>query len=194
MIIAALMMAAAAVTAEPAAAVEPTAAELIENCRAMLPQRLEASGRVIVRNRRGIVKSEHAYVLKRDGGLTALTLDGNAVTNLAIEGSAVCWSDLTLEYLGWKDVAYDAAAEEESVHGQKCRVVVIREGERRVRAWIDRKTGALMQAEETAADGSVRRLWGTRLKKFNERWVPSVLEVETVGTGLRTKITVEEMK
>jgi len=63
--------------------------------------------------------------------------------------------------------------------------------------WLDKKTAALMQAEEECADGdkaAVRRLWGTRLKKFGERWAPSVLEVEKAGTGLRTKITIEELK
>ena len=45
------------------------------------------------------------------------------------------------------------------------------------------------------ADGNaVRRLWGTRIKKFGERWMANVLEVETVGSGHRTKITVEALK
>ena len=66
-------------------------------------------------------------------------------------------------------------------------------GERAVRVWIDRKTGALMQAEELADGKPVRRLWGTRIKKFGERWAPNVLEVETLGSGHRTKITVEKL-
>ena len=40
----------------------------------------------------------------------------------------------------------------------------------------------------------MRRLWGTRLKKFGERWMANVMEVETIGSGHHTKITVEEMK
>ena len=54
--------------------------------------------------------------------------------------------------------------------------------------------GALMQAEEVADGKTVRRLWGTRIRKFGERWMANVLEVETLGSGHRTKITVEELK
>ena len=84
--------------------------------------------------------------------------------------------------------------EGESVHGQVCTVIVMKKGERTVRVWVDRKTGALMQAEEEKNGKAVRRLWGTRLKKFGERWMANVMEVETIGSGHRTKITVEELK
>ena len=73
-------------------------------------------------------------------------------------------------------------------------MILLKQGERQVRVWVDRKTGALMQAEEFAGDKPVRRLWGTRIKKFGERWMANVLEVETVGSGHRTKITVEKLK
>jgi hypothetical protein len=52
----------------------------------------------------------------------------------------------------------------------------------------------MMQAEEFEGEKAVRRLWGTRIKKFSGRWMPNVLEVETLGSGHRTKITIEEMK
>ena len=106
----------------------------------------------------------------------------------------VTWSDLTLDYLWWDDFSFDAEREGESVHGQVCAVVVMKKGERAVRVWVDRKTGALMQAEEFADGKPIRRLWGTRIKKFGERWMANVLEVETIGSGSRTKITVEELK
>ena len=48
-------------------------------------------------------------------------------------------------------------------------------------------------AEEFRGEKSVRRLWGTRIKKFGDRWAPNVLEVETTGSGHRTKITVEKL-
>jgi hypothetical protein len=51
-----------------------------------------------------------------------------------------------------------------------------------------------MQAEEFRGDVPVRRLWGTRIKKFGERWMANVLEVETVGSGHRTKITVDTLR
>lgn len=183
-------------------ATNATPQELVASCRAMIPADVELSGRLVLRNRRGVVKAEHAYVLTRAAGQTKLLVDGapyappSDSTRAAdgILGTDVTWSDLSLDYLGWRDVSFDAEREGETVHGQVCAVVVLRQGGRTVRAWIDRKTGALLQAEEFAGDRRIRRLWGARLKKFGERWMANVLEVETEGSGHRTKITVEELK
>ena len=61
-----------------------------------------------------------------------------------------------------------------------------------VRLWVDKKTGCLMQAEQVGTDGKpLRRLWGTRVKKFDGKWMASVIEVETEGVRHRTKITVD---
>ena len=181
-----------------------TARELVVNCRTMVPANVELSGRIVLRNRKGIPQAEHAYVLSRSNSVTRLIVDGqpiaepaqphNRLTSEPICGTDVTWSDLTLDYLWWDDFSFDAEREGESVHGQVCAVVVLKSGDRKVRVWIDRKTGALMQAEEFSGEKPVRRLWGTRIRKFGERWMANVLEVETVGSGHRTKITVEEMK
>ena len=178
------------------------ARELVANCRAMIPADVELSGRIILRNRKGIPQAEHAYVLTRSNSVTRLAVDGQGVEPPAssdprppsLLGTDVTWSDLTLDYLWWDDFSFDTEREGESVHGQVCAVVVLKKGDRLVRVWIDRKTGAMMQAEEFQGEKPVRRLWGTRIKKFGERWMANVLEVETVGSGHRTKITVEEMK
>ena len=185
-----------------------TPRELVMSCRAMIPADVELSGRIILRNRKGIPQAEHDYVLSRSNSVTRLMVDGKPVESPSLPqsqglknsklqnlfGTDVTWSDLTLDYLWWDDFAFDAEREGESVHGQVCAVVVMKRGDRTVRVWIDRKTGAMMQAEEFAGEKPVRRLWGTRLKKFGDRWMANVLEVETVGSGHRTKITVEEMK
>jgi len=184
-----------------------TARELVMNCRTMIPANVELDGRIILRNRKGIPLAEHSYVLTRQAGKTSLKVDGKdlqpptsdlqpSASNLqaGILGTDVTWSDLTLDYLWWDDFTFDAEREGETVHGQVCAVVVMKKGERLVRVWIDRKTGAMMQAEEFAGEKALRRLWGTRLKKFGERWMANVLEVETLGSGHRTKITVEELK
>ena len=73
-------------------------------------------------------------------------------------------------------------------------MILITNGEKQVRAWCDRKTGCLMQAEEMKDGKARRRLWGTRIRKFDGRWFPNVLEVETLGSGHRTKIIVESLK
>ncbi len=176
-----------------------TPSELVMSCRRMLPANVELNGRVILRNRRGISQAEHDYVLKRRGGKTDLSIDGSPFVpgndgNSSICNTDVTWSDITLDYLYWNDFAFDTTREGETVHGQVCAVVLLKKGDRTVRVWVDRKTGAMMQAEELKGDKPVRRLWGTRIKKFGERWMANQMEVETIGSGHRTKITVEDVK
>lgn len=181
-------------------ATNATPRELVESCRTMIPTDVQLEGRIILRNRRGIVQNEYGYQLTRAKGATDLKLtdsDGREVP-FATEGrilkTDVTWSDLTLDYLWWDDISADAQREAESIHGQMCSVVLLKKGDRTVRIWVDRKTGALMEAEELVGDKPVRRLWGTRIKKFGDRWMANVLEVETLGSGHRTKITVEKLK
>ena len=180
-------------------ATNATPQELVANCRAMIPANVELRGRIVLRNRKGIPQAEHDYVLTRSNAVTRLAIDGQDRTieqsnNRTICNTDVTWSDLTLDYLWWDDFSFDVEREGESVHGQVCAVVVMKKGDRAVRVWVDRKTGVLMQAEELKEDKAVRRLWGTRIRKFGERWMANVLEVETLGSGHRTKITVEELK
>jgi hypothetical protein len=176
-----------------------TPAELVASCRTMIPADARLEGRIVLRTRRGIVQAEHRYELTRTAGRTTLAVDGKSVpppesASEPLFGTDVTWSDLTLDYLWWDDFSFDGEREGETVHGQRCSVLVLRRGPRAVRVWIDRKTGAMMQAEEVSDGRPVRRLWGTRIKKFNDRWVPSQLECETLGSGRRTKITVEKME
>lgn len=184
---------------ESQSAAEPTALSLVETCRLMVPADVEIEGRIILRTRRGIVQAEYSYSLKRQAGETALSIRDKSGKPLEFEksgrilGTDVTWSDLTLDYLWWDNFGYDAEKESETVHGQMCDVILMRKDERAVRVWVDRKTGAMMQAEEIASGRPVRRLWGTRIKKFGERWAPNVLEVETTGSGHRTKIIVEKL-
>jgi hypothetical protein len=202
-LIAAAFLAVSALAGESAKPVLPrdaSAKELVENCRTMIPRDVELSGRIILRSRRGIPIAEYNYRLSRRNAQTDLQLtddDGRSV-EFEREGrilkTDVTWSDLTLDYLWWDDFSFDKEREGETVHGQVCSVVVMKKGERTVRVWVDRKTGAMLQAEEFRGDRAIRRLWGTRVKKFGERWMANVMEVETVGSGHRTKITVEEMK
>ena len=202
-ILAVLLVAVSAVAGQgekPVVSRDASAKELVENCRTMIPRNVELSGRIIPRSRRGIPISEYGYRLVRRNGETDLVLkndDGQKVEfkrEGRILGTDVTWSDLTLDYLWWDDFSFDAEREGETVHGQVCAVVVMKKGDRTVRVWVDRKTGAMLQAEEFRAEKAIRRLWGTRVKKFGERWMANVMEVETVGSGHRTKITVEDMK
>lgn len=180
--------------------IDSSAMDLIENCRAMLPRDVELDGRIVLRSRRGIPLAEYDYVLTRKGGETELELKDEKGKKVEFEKNGrilktdVTWSDLTLDYLWWDDVSFDEEKEGESVHGQVCSVIVLKKDARLVRVWVDKKTGALMQAEEFDGEKSIRKLWGTRIKKFGERWMANVMEVETVGSGHRTKIIVEDVK
>ena len=178
-----------------------TPRQLVQSCRDMIPRNVEIRGELNLRNRRGISLAKYDYALVRSNAVTRLVVDGKNIE--AVEGedasapilkTDVTWSDLTLEYLWWDDFSFDAEKEAESVHGQKCAVIILKKGERSVRVWVDRKTGALMQAKELKGSSPVRRLWGTRIKKFGERWMANVMEVETFGSGHRTKITVKSLK
>ena len=180
------------------------AAELIRSCRAMIPSEARIEGRIILRNRKGIVKSEYGYALERVSGETKLTIDGRpfavagdsgkgAATGAPVLDTDVTTEDLSIAYLWWEDVSDDAERTGESIHGQSCRVLDLKRDDRLVKIWVDCKTGALMQAEEHRNGKPIRRLWGTRIKKFGERWMANVMEVETLGSGHRTKITVEKL-
>jgi len=190
----------AALGSEPLLPKDVSAADLMKSCRTMVPANVELTGRIVLRNRRGIPQAEYAYVLTRKGNETSLSLKDDDGNELPFEKDGpilktdVTWSDLTLDYLWWDDFSFDETREGETVHGQTCSVVVLKKGEREVRVWVDRKTGAMMQAEELSGGKPVRKLWGTRIKKFDDRWMANVLEVETVGSGHRTKITVETLK
>lgn len=112
----------------------------------------------------------------------------------------VTWLDLTFDFLWWTDAAYETEREGETVHGQTCMVILVRPPEKikgleALRLWADKKTGCLMQAEQLGVGMKpLRRLWGTRVKKFGERWMVSVLEVETLGSRHRTKVTVDSLR
>ena len=190
----------AAILLAAAVAADATAPELVCACRESIPADVSISGRLTIRNRKGMVQSEYGYELSRRSGETSLSLKDASGAPVPFEKGGrildtdVTWSDLALDYLWWDDVSFDGDGESETVHGQKCAVVLMKRGGRTVRAWVDRKTGALMQAEELDGGKTLRRLWGTRIKKFGDRWMANVMEVETAGSGHRTKITVEEMK
>ena len=206
--------------AESAPVSEPTAADVLANCQAMLPTRpVELTGVLVLRNRKGIVRSEYGYTLVLDRSRTPAEISveirerngTNVLKRVTLkrpgpipEGCVmdtdVTWLDLSMDYLWWKTPRFEAEREGESVHGQKCAVILVdppdaAAGIRSVRLWADKKNGCLLQAEELNADGKpVRRLWGTRVKKFDGRWMANVLETETLGSGRRTKITVDGLK
>ena len=109
------------------------------------------------------------------------------------------WNDLAMDFLWWKDVSFDEKAEAESMSGILCKVLFLKQGDHAYRAWIDRRTGAMLQANELVLkDGvwtTVREVFCTSLKKFGERWAPKNIEVgPTNGPKYRTKIVIESVE
>lgn len=145
-------------------------------------------------SRRG--KTRPSILLSKEGGAAE-----PVVSSLErVMDTDVTWLDLTFDFLWWTDASFETEREGETVHGQTCAVILVRppekiEGLGAIRLWVDKKMGCLMQAEQLDEDMKAkRRLWGTRVKKFDGRWMVSVLEVETLGSRHRTKITVESLK
>ena len=131
-----------------------------------------------------------------------------------ILGTDVTWMDLTLDFLWWTDASLEAGRDE-TVHGIDCLAILAKPprpagGVDAARVWVDRKTGCMMQAEQLASDGKggwkpLRRLWGTRIRKFpahavengvrveTKRWMASAVEVQRSGGIHRTKISIESV-
>ena len=179
---------------------ESTPQELLQACRQMMPQTVKIKGHINRRSRHGIEVAAYRYVYTRQNGevrLTVMDKDGQ-VLELKPEGrlldTDVTWSDLTLDYLDWEEVSNSPEGEMESIQTVKCRVLDLKKGSRLVRVWIDCRTGALMQAEEWQEGKVIRRLFGTSIRKFGDRWAPRTIEVGRPGAKYRTKIVVDELK
>ena len=189
-----------ALSAKPMFSERATAEEMLEGCRAMIPDEVEICGHINRRSRRGTEKAAYTYVLRRTAKGTELQLmdkGGNAVEfrrEGRIADTDITWSDLTLDYLWWTDVAFDAEKESETAQGIICRVLLLKKDVRAIRVWIDKRTGAMLQAHELSEGKVVREMFCTSLKKFGERWAPKNIEVGPPGAKYRTKIVVEKIK
>ncbi len=190
----------AADTTEYVLPTNATAAQVVAACRRMIPPRVTIEGHINRRSRRGTEVAAYTYKLTRRAGETQLEVwdkEGKAIEikpNGRLLDTDVTWSDLTLDYLQWPDCAFDPEKEQESVQTVTCQVLLLKKDARQVRAWIDRKTGALMQAEELAEGEVIRRMFGTSIKKFDGVWAPRTIEVGAPGAKYRTKIVVDKLE
>ena len=184
----------------PAIAESASAAEVIAACRLMVPAKVAVRGHINRRSRHGTQVAAYGYELTRTDGGTDLKITDRAGREVAFEKGGrlldtdVTWSDLSLDFLWWDDVAFDGGGDAESSHGFLCKVLVLKNGERSVKVWIDRRTGAMLQAKEVAGDKVVREVFCTSLRKFGGRWAPRNIEVGPPGAKYRTKIVVESVE
>lgn len=146
-------------------------------------------------------------VLKRPHGQPAefQVFEGNEQTPGAapayssrIRGTDMTWMDLTLDFLWWPDVRFDDIPRGDSRNGRDCDILVAVPpwpiaGCAAVRVWVDRQLRCLMQMEQLGPQGNVvRRMWVQRIKKMEERWMVRDMEVETLNSGHRTRLHVDE--
>lgn len=186
--------------AAPVFSEDATAAEMLAACRAMVPEDVVVTGHINRRSRHGTEVAAYSYRLKRVKGVTELNVYDKSSVEVPFKKGGrildtdVTWSDLTLDYLWWKDVSFDESRSGASLQGIMCKVLLLKNGGREVRAWVDRRTGAMLQAEESTDGKVVRELFCTSLKKFGERWAPKNIEVGPKGARYRTKIVVEDVQ
>lgn len=177
-----------------------SASSMLVTCRAMIPSDVVITGHINRRSRRGTEKAAYRYVLTRSSKGTELELTGKDGKSVPfkregrIADTDVTWSDLTLDFLWWDDVSFDADSERETIQGIICRVLLLKKGERSIRIWIDKRTGAMIQAQELADGKVVREFFCTSIRKFGKRWAPRNIEVGPPGAKYRTKIVIDDVK
>lgn len=116
-----------------------------------------------------------------------------------IRGTDMTWLDLTLDFLWWKDVRFADQPEGKCRLGRSCYILVVVPprpvaGCSAMRIWVDKQIKCIMQAEQLNPQGdTVRRMWVQRVKKMDDRWMIRHMEIETIGSGHRTKLLVDDV-
>ena len=116
-----------------------------------------------------------------------------------IRGTDMTWMDLTLDFLWWKEVRFDDTPRGESHNGRDCDILVTVPpypipGCSAVRVWVDRQLRCVMQAQQLDPQGNpVRKMWVQRVKKMDDRWMIREMEIETLNSGHRTRLSVHDV-
>ena len=104
--------------------------------------------------------------------------------------------DVGVDFVWWKN---PALAGTDRLKGRTCDLLDVTPPEptpdcAKARLWIDRAQKVVMQAVQLDANGRARRkLWIRATQKVEDRWVFRDLEVETFGTGHRTRLHFDEV-
>lgn len=117
--------------------------------------------------------------------------------NARVLGTDITWLDVTLDYLWWTQ---PVLAGTDKVKGRLCDILEVvppapLPGCAKARLWIDREQQVLMQASQIDEKGrESRKMWVRAIQKVDHRWVLKDLEVETLGSGHRTRLHIDEVK
>jgi hypothetical protein len=133
---------------------------------------------------------ESGLVLSRaDGGPAPAPAD-------AVLGTDLSWFDVGVDFVWWRDPVLAGTAR---LKGRTCDLLDVTPPKptkecAKARLWIDRDQKVVMQAVQLDAWGRERRkLWIRTTQKVEGRWVFKDLEVETTGTGHRTRLHFEDV-
>ena len=127
-------------------------------------------------------------------GLVVERTDGAAPPASPAEpilGTDVTWLDVGIDFVNWRN---PALAGEDRLKGRVCDLLDVEPatplpGCAKARLWVDRAQKVVMQAAQLDEEGrEVRRLWVRAVQKVDDHWIFKDLEVETAGTGHRTRL------
>ena len=116
-----------------------------------------------------------------------------------VRGTDMTWMDLTLDFLWWENVRFDRDPEGDCRIGRSCHILIAAPpqsipGCSALRIWVDKQLKCIMQTEQLNAQGeAVRLMWVQRVKKMDDRWMIRHMEIETLGSGHRTKLLVDDV-
>lgn len=117
-----------------------------------------------------------------------------------VRGTDMTWMDLSLDFLWWKDARFADDFSGKSRTGRDCHILVAVPptpipGCSAMRIWVDKKLKCIMQTEQLDPQGNpVRKMWVQKIKEYqDERWMISHMEIETLGSGHRTKLLVDDV-
>lgn len=133
---------------------------------------------------------ERGLVLSRpDGGPAPAPAD-------AVLGTDLSWFDVGVDFVWWRD---PVLAGTDRLKGRTCDLLEVTPPEptpecAKARLWVDRSQKVVMQAVQLDDAGRERRrLWIRATQKVEGRWVFKDLEVETAGTGHRTRLHFDDV-
>lgn len=114
--------------------------------------------------------------------------------NATLFGTDITWLDITLDFLWWQQPHYYNM---EKVKGRLCWILEVKPptplpGCHAVRLWIDCEQHMILQAiQYDEKNRETRKMWVRAIQKVSGRWVLKDIEVETLGTGHRTRLHVD---
>jgi len=119
------------------------------------------------------------------------------VLNSAVLGTDITWLDITMGYVWWRNPTLNGTGK---IKGRLCDILEVEPpspmmGCAKARLWIDREQKMVMQAAQVDEKGrETRKMWVRAVQKIDNRWVLRDVEVETMGSGHRTRLHIDDVK